>query len=286
MNKSFPAKVLLFGEYAVIKGSQALAIPFPKRTGKLFLPENWTDELRQSNQYIQDLAKYLCSKPDTFRFLDLVKLEQDLDSLAFETNIPIGYGLGSSGALVSSIYKAYARTPSDDPSTLQSQLAKMEACFHGESSGLDPLVSYLGRAVISQKGEENIIRESPITSTFQLLDTKISRSTAPLVEWFKAELESDQMAKAVDALKKENQRAIEAIYSGDLGNLSAAVKEISSIQWEHFRKLIPEAFQEYWSVGLQNENYFLKLCGAGGGGYILVFNPESKPLPFHTQSIN
>ena len=33
--------------------------------------------------------------------------------------------------------------------------------------------------------------------------------------------------------------------------------------------MIPEQFHALWKRGLETNDYYLKLCGSGGGGYIL-----------------
>ena len=35
--------------------------------------------------------------------------------------------------------------------------------------------------------------------------------------------------------------------------------------------MIPSAFHKIWEQGIQTNDYYLKLCGSGGGGYILGF---------------
>ena len=35
--------------------------------------------------------------------------------------------------------------------------------------------------------------------------------------------------------------------------------------------MIPQNFNEIWKIGLESEDYFLKLCGSGGGGYLIGF---------------
>ena len=84
-------------------------------------------------------------------------LKRDIDqNLHFDSSIPQGYGVGSSGALVAAIYDHYA----DDKITvlenltrekllrLKSIFSKMESFFHGKSSGLDPLNSYLSLPIL------------------------------------------------------------------------------------------------------------------------------------------
>ena len=35
--------------------------------------------------------------------------------------------------------------------------------------------------------------------------------------------------------------------------------------------MIPKQFHELWKKGIETNDYYLKLCGSGGGGYILGF---------------
>jgi len=42
----------------------------------------------------------------------------------------------------------------------------------------------------------------------------------------------------------------------------------------NFKPMIPEQFHALWSKGLETNEYYLKLCGSGGGGYILGFTED------------
>ena len=35
--------------------------------------------------------------------------------------------------------------------------------------------------------------------------------------------------------------------------------------------MIPKEFHKIWASGIESNDYYLKLCGSGGGGYILGF---------------
>ena len=79
------------------------------------------------------------------------------DGLYFDSSIPQGYGVGSSGALVAAIYDKYAsdkitvleNLTRDKLLKLKSIFSMMESFFHGKSSGLDPLNSYLSSTDIN-----------------------------------------------------------------------------------------------------------------------------------------
>ena len=38
--------------------------------------------------------------------------------------------------------------------------------------------------------------------------------------------------------------------------------------------MIPKQFHSLWEKGLETNDYYLKLCGSGGGGYILGFTQD------------
>ena len=38
--------------------------------------------------------------------------------------------------------------------------------------------------------------------------------------------------------------------------------------------MIPQNFHKIWKTGIESNDYFLKLCGSGGGGYILGFSED------------
>jgi len=155
----FYAKIMLFGEYSVICDSMALTIPYSHFTGelRLFNQEQYTnyemavESNRQLGKYLPFLKKL--SRKKSFRVkLDLEKLAHDIDNgLYFESNIPQGYGIGSSGALVAALYDQYALPGSKNRkiitgleiSNLKDVFSRMEAYFHGVSSGLDPLLCYI-----------------------------------------------------------------------------------------------------------------------------------------------
>ena len=38
--------------------------------------------------------------------------------------------------------------------------------------------------------------------------------------------------------------------------------------------MIPVKFHQLWKQGIDTNEYYLKLCGSGGGGYILGFTED------------
>ena len=98
--------------------------------------------------YLENLQK----EDSSLVSFDIEKLKSAIEAgLYFDSSIPQGYGVGSSGALVAAIYDKYAsdkitileNLTREKLLILKSIFSKMESFFHGKSSGLDPLNSYL-----------------------------------------------------------------------------------------------------------------------------------------------
>ena len=106
----FYAKILLFGEYGIIKDSKGLAIPFNSYKGALKTAQNLTGEAKKSNESLNIFYNYLKNLDTELVSFDLDSLKEDISSgMYFDSSIPQGYGIGSSGALVASIYDKYAK---------------------------------------------------------------------------------------------------------------------------------------------------------------------------------
>lgn len=280
---TFSSKLLLFGEHTILRGSAALALPLPLFSGKwaYTTPENAPALQRNLAEWCQYLAEQQSNGAlDTE--LDLARFKADLATgLHFDSNIPNGYGAGSSGALCAALYARYALQPIERKDAarypeLKRILGQMESFFHGSSSGTDPLIVYLNQPVLLQ-ADGNIqtleVPDWPLeTSGFQffLLDTGIQRSTAPWVNLF---LERCNEVEYLQTIQQEmiplTAHAIESFRAGDWVILFDWWKKISTLQQIHFAPMIPESFQTLWAEGLNTSHFALKLCGAGGGGFLL-----------------
>ncbi len=214
--------------------------------------------------------------------LQLQKFRKDLASgWYFKSTIPGGYGAGSSGALCAAIYDRYGATEKirKDLAPLKNALAQIESFFHGSSSGTDPLVSYLSKAVhlFSAEHLEEVslpVRGSDAPFLF-LLDTQKARKTEPLVKIFLEKCQDQNFVqRALQPLLQFNKEAIENYLQGDWEKLRSTYQEISQLQLTYFAEMIPEVFQEAWKKGLMEGKYCFKLCGAGGGGFILGISKD------------
>ena len=283
--KKYYSKVLLFGEYTVTLGSGALAIPYSGYWGYWDFGSGNTDDQVGLLKLYQHLIK-------SDKLQDLYKLKNfkdDLDKgLFFSSNIPQGYGLGSSGALVAGIYDRYAVHKVLDYNQLKKVLAETEGAFHGSSSGVDPLVSYLNTPVlIDSTGHIMSVNSDMINKDTYLLDTGIERTTDVYIEIFKNKLKTDEkFTHIVKQISKINEKAISATLYNNSHNLYAAFGQISTIQYEYFREMIPECLSVLWQEGLYSQKHYLKLCGAGGGGMMLCMAKSSKELTDKLKSLS
>ena len=92
----FYSKILLFGEYGIIKDSKGLSIPYNFYKGALKMGDTPTEETEKSNQSLRNFAAYLEdlqeSKPELVVF-NLEELHLDLaNGMYFDSSIPQGYG--------------------------------------------------------------------------------------------------------------------------------------------------------------------------------------------------
>ena len=274
MSRNFPAKVLLFGEYTILLGAPALAVPIQNFTSRW----DFSDAPHPSQVHLQSLLQYL--KKEQCSFLDLRAFDNDMKKgLLYDTTIPIGYGAGSSGSVSAAILHRYSTSPTKDQAKIRTQLQFIEDNFHGKSSGLDPLVSYYQKPVLVD--EEKQVQLLPDLEwkgigTFFLIDTLKSRSTAPLVQAFKERLQEEEgyMSDLKDILVPDVKQAIANLQAGNATALFDSMHDISMFQFKYFKTMILPDFQDLWLKGLSSDLFKLKLCGAGGGGYILGFTQD------------
>ncbi len=288
----FYSKILLFGEYGIIKDSKGLSIPYNFYNGALKTEENLSDHALKSNESLKRFAVYLkqmqVSDPELVTF-DLEKLQTDIENgLYFDSSIPQGYGVGSSGALVAAIYDQYANDKitvlenltREKLLQLKAIFGKMESFFHGTSSGLDPLNSYLSLPILINS-KDNIeptgipSQKEGGTGAVFLIDSEIIGETAPMVNIFMDNLKNEGFRSMMKSqFTKYTDACVESFLKGDFKSLFSNTKQLSKVVLNNFKPMIPEKFHNVWQEGIESNDYYLKLCGSGGGGYILGFAPD------------
>jgi mevalonate kinase len=288
----FYSKILLFGEYGIIKDSKGLSIPYNFYNGALKVDANPTPEAIKSNASLRKFVSYLeqLEKEQTALVtFNLEALKADVErGMYFDSSIPQGYGVGSSGALVAAIYDKYANNKitvlenltREKLLQLKAIFSQMESFFHGKSSGLDPLNSYLSIPILINSKDNIEATGIPSQSTTGkgavfLLDSGIVGETAPMVNIFMENLKDQGFRKMLKTqFVKYTDACVENFLGGDMKSLFANTKQLSKVVLNHFKPMIPEAFHGVWQHGIDTNDYYLKLCGSGGGGYILGFTED------------
>jgi len=271
MLTDFPAKVLLLGEYTILNGSKALALPYHNLKG------SWSFEKVESDSY-DNSRKSLINfmEKSGVDSIDLNKMKTDIgDGIWFDSSIPQGFGLGSSGAVIAAIYERYGK-PTGNLQQDKKELAKLEDFFHGSSSGLDPLVSSIQKPLLIHNFNEiEVLSEVPDLSGFFLLDTGKPRQSGALISIYQEKLKDPEFKKGcAEILAKEVNFAIDSLLSTNTSNLFHHLWHISKFQWEFFPEMIPTKERGLWTKGIETGDYVLKLCGAGGGGFILGYSTK------------
>lgn len=256
------------------------------------MDDNTSEKAQQSNMALSRFAEYLDKltkeQPELVSF-NVKELKEDIaKGMYFDSSIPQGYGVGSSGALVAAIYDKYA----NDKITVLENLTRkkllklktifgnMESFFHGKSSGLDPLNSYLSLPILINS-KDNIESTSIPTQNAKgkgavfLLDSGSTGETAPMVQLFMEQMKSEGFRNMLkNQFIKHTDACVEDFVNGNVKSLFGNLKQLSNVVLDNFKPMIPAKFHELWKQGIDSNEYYLKLCGSGGGGYILGFTED------------
>lgn len=276
--RKYASKIMLAGEYGVVLGGSALTIPFNKYNAWVRstrdIPAKKQSEASRSLEYLKKLFHFICDLPEGTFHADpnLEAFSKNLDRYWLEMDIPIGYGLGSSGAVSAAIYGLFF--PDAEILSLQHQredLAAIESYFHGKSSGVDALTCYVGKPLYFR--EDRTIQkvnfrpdQLPLGYRFFLLDSGERFDTGPLVKQFLGQMKNSGFAFSI---KHEymaiNQKLIESLLGERDADPGLLVRVLSDFQLTHFRNMIPAKMLDLWLEGQISNEYYLKLNGSGGG---------------------
>jgi mevalonate kinase len=283
----FYSKILLFGEYGIIKNSKGLSIPYNFYKGGLKTGNLSSVFEKKSNENLRSFRNFLQTIDSSIVLFDFKKMNNDLlNGMYFSSTIPQGYGVGSSGALVAAFYDRYAENKytilenltRDKILILKNIFSKMESYFHGQSSGLDPLNSYLSLPILIRSKNEIETTGIPLQSSngkgaVFLLDSGESSETAPMVEIFFKSMKNKNFNKIIrEDFIKTTDSCVDNFLDGNFKSLFLDIKKLSRVVLKNFKPMIPQNFHKVWEKGIETNDYFLKLCGSGGGGYILGFS--------------
>lgn len=287
LSRSAPAKIILFGEHAVVHGQPAIAIPFTalKATAEatpgapgagLTIYANdlgsvcHVESLDQPPENALVFAAQL-----TLRKLNLPT--PDLN-IAINSTIPIASGLGSGTSVTTALIRVLSAALNAplDGDELNALVYRVETMLHGTPSGIDNTVIVKGAPVYFVRGQppETFTIGQPLTLV--VADSGISASTRETVGAVGKLYESDPprygaifkwigaMARAArGAIEKGDLRAV-----GDAMNRNHELLDMLTVSSPPL-DAITEAARAAGAFGA-------KLSGGGrGGNAIALVDPES-----------
>ena len=278
MKDRYYSKVILFGEYSMIFDATALMIPLKRFSAQWQFPQsrNLTASL-QSNHSLKRFRDYLAENETLSSLLDLASLTKDLnEGLFLASNVPSGYGLGSSGTLVAAVYDRYAIQKTDDYLQLKTFFGLMESHFHGSSSGIDPLQCYLGQPFkITLEGVQ-LLSDNFLKKDIHicLIDTKIKSNTKPLVNHFKEQRENpDFLNRFQTEYLPCVKTCIDTMISGDNELFFKSLKQLTQGQLQFLCPMITDNTMDLFTADY-DFHFGVKISGSGGGGYVLGFTDD------------
>lgn len=303
-SKKFYSKILLFGEYSVIRDSMALAVPYDLFYGEFNFAnqQSISPKVSESNSELKNLFQHLKHEEEEnklpFNF-DFTSFEFDIgQGLFFLSTIPSGYGVGSSGALTAALYDRYVLDReqfsliNDELKIieLKNNLAVIEDYFHGKSSGVDPLLSYLNAPLLLKtktKINKVVIPQfsKSAKGAFFILNTNRARKTEALVNLFFEKIKNKDFEQKVDhELIPMSNKCIQSFLDADQMTFVQEFKKLSHWQIDNLAPMVPNLYQTLWTKGLNTDHYYLKLCGAGGGGFFLGYAPNFDQAKLHLKN--
>ncbi len=157
---SAAAKIILFGEHAVVHGQPAIAIPFSTlRTRVSMAKRAPAFELRSAaGDLLVSLESPQDSDPQLLALMHVILQQLGIEApavmLSLSSDIPPASGLGSGAAISAALARALARVTSVslENERLNEIVYATEKLFHGTPSGIDNTVVVHEKAICFTRG--------------------------------------------------------------------------------------------------------------------------------------
>jgi mevalonate kinase len=279
------AKTILFGEYSVVYGWPAVAIPVHSlqviaklqekvdHSGLALISTTTGTQIKYSDSFTNHpLYKVLNSI--------LKDLSMDIPNVQIEiySTVPLASGLGSSASLSTSLVRALSKFAGKSLSAKRTSdiVYETEKIFHGKPSGIDNTVIAYEKPIYFVRGRRPKFFEIAQPLRLLIADTGIPSSTKSAI-------------KAIETIRKENSKFIDYVFTqmgnvakvgydavsrGDIIGVGKAMNEnqrllnLISASSNKLDLLINTAL-EFGALGA-------KLTGKGHGGCVLILIEPSK----------
>ena len=256
-----PAKWILVGEHAVVRGGLAIAMPHPTFAMTATYDPSQAglsnDLSAPAREAVTKILSALGANPH--------------GSIAIKSDIPLGSGLGSSAALCVAITRLMAPELGIAPSEEFEVARRCEDQFHGKSSGLDIAAVSLGVPIAFQRGQARPLTLPQVGVgafaqgfEFRFHDTGLRASTRLTVEQVIALHRPDLDLRMSNAAA----RAVEVLeHLGSADALAEIFDETHRI-YEAWG-LVPDQVQEQRRAILAQGARAVRLTGSGLGGFLV-----------------
>ncbi len=276
-----PAKIILFGEHAVVYGQPAIAVPFtalqatadseptPPGTGLTIIASDLQQQL-----HIKDADTMLDNALLRSAQLTLNKLNVPTPDLniTVRSTIPLASGLGSGAAVSAALIRELSAAVGCplEGDELNALVFEVEKMHHGTPSGIDNTVIVKGAPVYFIKGQPPQTFDIGAPLTFVIADSGIQASTRESVGAVRELYDNDPdtyqgFFEEIGAIVNEARGHIEHGNLNDIGHLmnrNHHLLNILTVSSPLLNTLVSTA-RETGALGA-------KLSGGGRGGNVIA----------------
>lgn len=278
---SASAKIILFGEHAVVHGQPAIAVPVSDlrayvsaeraRNGLKIFSVNKGEVVRVSRHNIHPLAVTARLTLEKMGIHTLPNL-----SLTLKSDIPMGSGLGSGAAVSTALARALcaALNKSLSLEALNAIVYEVEKLHHGTPSGIDNTVVVYEQPVYFVRGQPPETFSIARPFTLLIADTGIHASTKITVGDVRKLYESDpkRITPIFERIGELVRQARAAIETGEIESLGPLMNDNHALLRDLTVSSPP--LDKLCQTALEAGAMGAKLSGGGRGGNMLALVTE------------
>lgn len=278
---SAPAKIILFGEHAVVYGEPAIAVPFdtltatadsqplPPGSGLLISARDIGGEFHYNEDNVPAENALLVAARLA---LQALRVPQPDARIELRSTIPLASGFGSGAAIATALIRAVTTAVGKymDIDMLNGLVYEVEKLHHGTPSGIDNTVIVHHAPVYFVRGQspQPFAVGSPLT--FVIANTGIAASTKETVGAVRALVESDPhtyrpLIAHIGTLVREARQVIERGSAAELGSLMNR-----NHTWLRDLTVSSRLLDDLCAAALDAGAFGAKLSGGGRGGNLIA----------------
>lgn len=280
IRESAPAKIILFGEHAVVYGQPAIAVPISnlRATAQVIA---LGDDIQivaydQENRQIPlPVDNPLRKMVDTItKILDIPDLAGQIE---LHSAIPIASGLGSGAAIAAAMTRAISKYSGLSLSTeeINEIVYETEKIHHGTPSGIDNTVIVYERPVYFIRGKSIVTIENATPLIILIADTGIPAPTKDSVSDVRKLYDShpDVVPHVIEKIGQITHQAKQALKSGNSIQLGKLMIE----NHDHLKALTVSSSEldALVTSSVAAGALGAKLSGGGRGGNMIALVTES-----------